>query len=122
MYARARLPSSLSNRAETWKEMNAAMSPNMANALNWLDSELSKSHAADGGKGKFLVAGRLTAADIAMLFSLQLIYDRKLGLEGLEGEGKGKWKEVEKWMAYCQEEESWRRCVDKTGFKMGGTL
>jgi glutathione S-transferase len=119
MYARARLPQDLPNRAEVWKEMNSVMSGNIHNALNWLESELKQAHA-DGGK--FLVGGHLTAADICMLFGMQLMYDRKLGLEHLENEGKGRWPEVEKWMEYLQEEKSWKDCVQRTGFRMGGTL
>jgi len=119
MYARARLPQDLPNRAEVWKEMNQSMSGNIDNALNWLNSELKKSHS---NGGKYLVGGRLTAADIGMLFGLQLIYDRKLGLEHLENSGNGKWPDIEKWMDYLQDEKSWKDCVAKTGFRMGATL
>jgi glutathione S-transferase len=119
MYARARLPQSLPNRAEVWKEMNQVMSVNMDNALNWLDAELKAVHVS--GR-HFLVGGRLTAADIGMLFGLQLIYDRKLGLEHLENEGWGQWAAIETWMEYCLQEKSWLACVERTGFRMGGTL
>ena len=120
MYARARLPAAPASRATVWAEMSAGRSPHMHNALNWLNNHLAPIHAAGH---KYLVANRLTAADIAMLFSIQLIYDRKLGLEGLPDGGRGKWAEVEKWRAYLEgEEESWARCVERTGFVMGGTL
>lgn len=119
MYARSRLPTNLPNRSEVWAEMNSVMSNNMFNALDWLEKELKVIH--DSGS-RFLVGGRLTAAEFAMLFSLQLIFNRKLGLEGLEGGGKGKWKEVDKWMAYCEEEESWKECVERVEWRMYGML
>lgn len=53
-----------------------------------------------------------------MLFSIQLIYDRKLGLEDTEV----RWEHVERWRGEMEEEESWKRCVEKTGFRLGGTL
>lgn len=99
--------------------MNSVMSGNIHNALNWLNSELEQAHSSGA---KYLVGGRLTAADIAMLFGLQLIYDRKLGLEHLDDQGKGRWPEIEKWMDYLQQEKSWTDCVARTGFRMGGTL
>lgn len=112
MYARARLPE---GHREAWPEMNKVMSVNIHNALNWLDSHLEGVHKEGG---RYLVGKRLTAADINMLFGLQLIYDRKLGLEGTEK----RWEHVERWMGEMMEEESWKSCVEKTGFKMGGTL
>ncbi len=113
MYARARLPKGTPEG--TWKEINAVMSPNMHNNLNWLDSHLKSVHEAGG---RYLVGDHLTAADINMLFSIQLIYDRKLGLEDTEQE----WEHTERWRREMEEEESWKRCVEKTGFKLGGTL
>ena len=119
MYARARLPRDLPDRAEVWKQMNSVMCDNVHNALNWLNSELSRVHSSGA---RYLVGGRLTAADIMMLFGLQLIYNRQLGLEHLDDAGKGKWPEIEKWMDYLQQEQSWKDCVKKTGFQLGGTL
>ena len=113
MYARARLPKG--TPPDTWKQMNEVMSPNMHNALNWLDSHLKNVHKTGG---KYLVSDHLTAADINMLFSIQLIYNRRLGLEDTDKE----WEHVEKWKQEMEEEESWKQCVEKTGFKMGGTL
>lgn len=115
MYARARLPQA---HKSAWPEMNTAMSPNMHNNLNWLDSTLKTQHE-DGSK--YLVGNELTAADVSMLFGLQLIYDRKLGLEGVEEKGL-RWENVERWMGEMMEEESYGRAVGRTGFKMGGTL
>jgi glutathione S-transferase len=112
MYARARLPQT---HKDAWPEMNKVMSGNIHNALNWLDGHLKPIHEKGG---KYLVGPTLTAADINMLFGLQLIYDRKLGLEGTEQ----RWEHVERWMRDMQEEESWKRAVEKTEFKMGGTL
>jgi glutathione S-transferase len=112
MYARARLPQ---NHKDAWPEMNKVMSGNIHNALNWLDGHLKPIHQEGG---KYLVGENLTAADINMLFGLQLIYNRKLGLEGTDQ----RWEHVEKWIREMQEEESWKNAVEKTGFKMGGTL
>ena len=113
MYARARLPKDVPEG--TWKAMHEAMAPNMHNNLNWLDSHLKPVHEAGG---RYLVGDHLTAADINMLFSIQLIYDRKLGLEDTDKA----WENVERWRREMEEEESWKRCVEKTGFKLGGTL
>jgi glutathione S-transferase len=107
MYARARLPQ---GHKDPWPEMG-----NIHNALNWLDGHLKTIHEKGG---RYLVGESLTAADVNMLFGLQLIYDRKLGLEGNEQ----RWEHVERWMNDMQDEHSWKRCVQKTKFKMGGTL
>ncbi|KAI9875077.1 MAG: hypothetical protein M1823_007550, partial [Watsoniomyces obsoletus] len=115
MYARARLPQSTPNRSEVWVEMNKVMSPNMHNSLDWLENHLASIHSSNG---KYLVGDHLTAADINMLFSIQLIYDRRLGLEGTDKE----WEHVEQWRREMEAEESYRKCVEKTGFKLGGTL
>ena len=91
----------------------------MHNNLNWLDSTLKAQHEKGS---KYIVGNNLTAADVSMLFGLQLIYDRKLGLEGAEEKGL-RWENVERWIKEMQEEEeSYRRAVGRTGFKMGGTL
>lgn len=99
--------------------MNSVMSRNVDNGLNWLESDLEQTHSSGG---KYLVGGRLTAADIGMLLGLLLIYSRQLGLEHLENAGKGKWPEIEKWMDYLQQEKSWKDCVERTGLTMGGLL
>jgi len=112
MYARARLPP---DHSAAWPAMNKTMSPNMHNNLNWLESTLQEQHSRSS---KYLVGDHLTAADIGMHYSLQLIYNRKLGLEGTDQ----RWVEVEKWMHDMEQEESYKRAVAKTGFKMGGTL
>ena len=114
MYARARLPKGDVPEG-TWKRMNQAMAPNMHNNLNWLDSHLESVHEAGG---RYLVGDHLTAADINMLFSIQLIYDRQLGLEDTDQV----WEHVERWRHEMEEEDSWKRCVEETGFKLGGTL
>lgn len=87
----------------------------MHNDLDWLDGHLAPVHA---NGGKYLVGNNLTAADITMLFSIQLIYDRSLGLEGTER----KWVHVERWRADMESEPSWKKCVDRRGFVLGQTL
>lgn len=119
MYARSRLPKDLPNRAEVWAQMNKAMSVNLHNALNLLDNHLAEVH---GSGGKFLVGNRLSAAEMAMLFSIQLIYNRELSLQGLENGGKGRWKEIEKWHEYCEQEKSWKQATEKVGWRLYGML
>ena len=119
MYARSRLPKDLPNRAEVWAQMNKVMSVNLHNALTNLDNTLGQVHASGG---KFLVGGKLSAAEMAVLFSIQLIYNREISLQGMENGGKGRWKEIEKWVEYCESEKSWKETTEKVGWRLYGYL
>lgn len=119
MYARSRLPKDLPNRDQVWSQMNTVMSVNLHNALTNLDEHLGKVHASGN---KFIVGHRLSAAEMAMLFSIQLIYNRELSLQGLENGGKGRWKEIERWQEYCESEQSWKETTQKVGWRLYGML
>ena len=95
--------------------MNEKISPKMHNSLTWLDSTIQAQH---GKSSRYLVGNSLTAADIAMLFSVQLIYDRKLGREDM----RKRWEYVEKWQADMEATESWKKTVQKTGYRVYGML
>lgn len=74
--------------------------------MDYLEAQLGKS------TGKFLVGDKVTVADCMMLFSAQFILARELGTKGR------KWEKVEKWIADCEETESYKRAVEKTGHKL----
>ncbi len=95
--------------------MNARMSPTMHDSLNRLDNTIKTRHEKGG---KYLVGGSIRAADFAMLFSVQLIYNRKLGLEATDT----RWEYVEKWQADMEATNSWKKTVEKTGYRVYGML
>jgi glutathione S-transferase len=82
------------------------MSANVQNDMSWLETELSLS------SGEFLCGDHLTAADIMMQFSAHIILGAKLGTQGKE------WPSVNKWLELCQNTDSYKRAVEKTGHKM----
>ncbi|PVH78607.1 glutathione S-transferase [Cadophora sp. DSE1049] len=79
---------------------------NVLRDLEWLEGELV-------GR-KFLAGEGLSAADTMCAFSVQFIFARGLG-------GKiepGRFKNVERWLKNCEETESWKRAVEKTGHQL----
>jgi glutathione S-transferase len=84
------------------------MSVNVQNDLSFLETELSLS----SGSGKFLCGDHVTAADVMMQFSVELILARELGTQGKQ------WPNIDKWLEACRNEEGYRRAVEKTGHKL----
>ncbi|KAI9663647.1 MAG: hypothetical protein M1821_007137 [Bathelium mastoideum] len=82
------------------------MSKNVIRDFDWLEGELQK------GKGKFLVGDHITAADCMMLLNVQIITGRGFGTKGK------KWPKVEEWIKRCEETETWKKAVQKTGFTL----
>ncbi|UPX14068.1 Glutathione transferase [Ascochyta rabiei] len=82
------------------------MSVNVQNDMSWLESELSLS------PGAFLVGDRPTAADIMMHFSATFIIARELGTNGKE------WSNINKWLKACEDSDSYKRAVKKTGHSL----
>lgn len=117
LYARWRLPKPA---AEYLPEMEASLSPNVQNDLDWLEDELSTNGSqgssgagGEGGEKKFLVGDDLTAADIIMGFSIEFILSMKLGTKGGSG-----WPRVHKWLDRIRESPSYRKAVEKTGYSL----
>jgi glutathione S-transferase len=73
--------------------------------LSWLESELSLS------SGKFLCGDHITAADVMMQYSADVILSLELGTQ------KREWVEIRKWLKACEETEGYKRAVEKTGYK-----
>lgn len=71
--------------------------------MDFLENELAKSG------GKFLVGDSVTVADCMMLFSAQFILARQLGVQGK------KWEKINQWVKDCENTESYKRAVEKTG-------
>jgi glutathione S-transferase len=73
--------------------------------LSWLESELSLS------SGKFLCGDHVTAADVMMQYSADVILSLELGTQ------KAEWLEIKKWLQACEETDGYKRAVDKTAYK-----
>lgn len=54
----------------------------------------------------------LTAADIMMGFSIEIIFTMKLGTE------RQKWPMIESWLRGLTEREAYKRAVAKTGYAL----
>lgn len=83
--------------------MEAGIAVNLQKDMDWLEKELGAS------TGMFLVGNQVTAADVMMLFSVQFCLERKLGTEGK------RWRLVEEWRERCENTESYKRAVEKSG-------
>lgn len=92
--------------------MEKAMSANVQNDLNWLESELAE------GIGSSSWEMRLTAADVMMVFSIDFILARQLGTKGCDDN----WPGMREWLQLCKETETYRRAVEKTGYKLSHRL
>jgi Glutathione S-transferase len=88
--------------------LEKAFSPNIHRAFEWLESELANGLS----NGKFLVGTDLTAADIIMAFSIEVIFVLKLGTE------RGNWPHVEKWLDGMMQREAYKKAVQKTGYSL----
>lgn len=86
--------------------------------LDYLESHLQKQQEEEEGEGggRFIMGGKnITAADIMMQFSVRFILMRELGTKGVE---KGRWERVERWLELCEGTESYKRAVERTGFRL----
>jgi len=104
LYARWSFPSSLSaSNPSALADMEAAMAPNVQKAMDWLEQALVAS------TGRFLVGDGVTAADVMMQFSVRFLMARGLGTAGR------RWTGVEEWLERCEETESYKRAVERSG-------
>ena len=92
--------------AESIEAAEKSMSANVQNDMSWLETELSLS------QGQFLCGDHVTAADIMMQFSAEFILARELGTQGKE------WPNINKWLKACENTDSYKRAVEKTGHKL----
>lgn len=89
---------------------------NVVKDLDYLEGHLQKQQQEEGGGGGFIMGGKnITAADIMMQFSVRFILTRELGTQGVE---KGRWERVERWLELCEGTESYKRAVERTGFRL----
>lgn len=85
---------------------------NVVKDLDYLESHFQKQEEG----GRFIMGGKnITAADIMMQFSVRFILMRELGTKGVE---KGRWERVERWLELCEGTESYKRAVERTGFRL----
>lgn len=85
----------------------------MVKDLDYLEGHFREQEEEGGG---FIMGGKnITAADIMMQFSVRFILTRELGTQGVE---KGRWERVERWLELCEGTESYKRAVERTGFRL----
>jgi glutathione S-transferase len=82
-----------------------SMAASIQEDLDWLESELAAS------TGSFLVGGTPTAADVMTMFSVQILYKFKMGIDGSKS-----WPKVEAWLKACEGTASYKRAVERSGF------
>jgi glutathione S-transferase len=90
------------------KELEKGLAINVHKDLDWLQSELKKNG------GKFLVGDSLSAADTMNVFGIQFIFARDLAV----GRKLAEWPTIEKWVKDCEETESYKASVNKTGHQL----
>ena len=90
----------------TLQTVEEKLSVNVQKDLDWLEKELSQSGT------KFLCGNEVTAADTMMHFCFDFISKMKLGTEGKS------WANTEKWAKACEDTETYKRAVAKTGHKV----
>lgn len=90
----------------TAKSIEAKMSANIHNNLDLLESSLAKQ-----GSG-YLVAGRLTAADIMCAFSAEYTFYMDTGITS-EGKSKHDWPQTVEWLKGLSRLESYQRVLQK---------
>lgn len=84
----------------------------MVKDLDYLESHFQKQQEGGG----FIMGGKEpSAADIMMQFSVRFILTRELGTKGVE---RGRWERVERWLELCEGTESYKRAVERTGFRL----
>lgn len=93
------------------------LSGNVVKDLDYLESHLQKQEKEkEEGGGRYIMGGKnITTADIMMQFSVRFILMRELGTQGVE---KGRWERVERWLELCEGTESYKRAVERTGFRL----
>ena len=89
-------------------ELAKNLSGTVTHAFEWLESEL----ASNDSGGKFLVGTDLTAADIMMAFSVDIIFALKLGTE------RRNWPRTDKWLSGLKQKETHKRAAEKTGYTL----
>jgi glutathione S-transferase len=103
-YARWFSPKSVQDSGEL-TELEKGLAINIGRDLDWLESEL-KANA-----GRFLVGDGVTAADTMNAFGIQFVFARDLSL----GRKVSEWPAIEKWLKDCEDTQSWKKAVQKTG-------
>lgn len=92
------------------------LSGNVVKDLDYLESHFREQQQEGGGGGGFIMGGKEpSAADIMMQFSVRFILTRELGTQGVE---RGRWERVERWLELCEGTESYKRAVERTGFRL----
>ena len=79
------------------------LSKNIQADLDFATAELEKS------SGKFLFGDQISVADIMMHFSIAFVLKRELGTLGK------RWERLERYVRECEETESYKAAVEKTG-------
>lgn len=100
---------------EALKAIETFLSVNVLKDLDWLEGELAES------KSGWLVGDGITLADIMVEFCVEFFFARKIGLrteEGKRDEAGERWKNVKAWLKKCQESESYKKAVEKTGYTL----
>ncbi|CDS00743.1 hypothetical protein [Sporisorium scitamineum] len=90
--------------AETAQAIEAKMAANVHNLLNLLEQALQK--------GEFLVAGRLTAADIMCAFSVEYTFGMDVAITGV-GKSMQDWPKVVEWLKRCARLPSYQRVLQR---------
>jgi glutathione S-transferase len=106
-YARWFSPQSVQESGEL-KELERGLAVNVGRDLDWLESELKAS------SGKFLAGEDVTAADTMNIFSIQFIFARDL----CAGRTVSEWPRVDAWLVDCENTETWKKAVGKTGYDL----
>lgn len=89
---------------------------NVVKDLDYLESHLQKQQEEKEEGGRYIMGGKnITAADVMMQFSVRFILTRELGTKGVE---RGRWERVERWLELCEGTESYKRAVERTGFRL----
>lgn len=93
------------------------LSGNVVKDLDYLESHFREQQQEEKEEGgRFIMGGNEpSAADIMMQFSVRFILTRELGTKGVE---KGRWERVERWLELCEGTESYKRAVERTGFRL----
>ncbi|KKY17456.1 putative glutathione s-transferase iii [Phaeomoniella chlamydospora] len=97
LYARLHMPES-GEQNGTLTKLEEALSKNVHNDLNWMETELERNGTV------YLVGVCLTAADIVVVFSLQFIFARRLGVGDKD---ERKWKIFRDWLRRMECEEGY---------------
>lgn len=93
------------------------LSGNVVKDLDYLEGHFREQQQEEGGGGGGYIMGgkNITAADIMMQFSVRFILMRELGTQGVE---RGRWERVERWLELCEGTESYKKAVERTGFRL----